>query len=44
MIPMLALYSGILFLLLLISEAGLQVMFENHAFLLPVPSGQFQQN
>ncbi|MEZ6128839.1 MAG: hypothetical protein R3C59_09165 [Planctomycetaceae bacterium] len=43
MIPMLLLYSGILFVLPLISEAGPRAMFENHAFLLPVPSGQFQQ-
>ncbi len=39
MIPMLGLYSGILFVLPLISEAGPRAMMENHAFLLPVPSG-----
>jgi len=43
MIPLLLLYSGILFVLPLISEAGPRAMFENHAFLLPVPSGEFQQ-
>lgn len=42
MIPMLGLYSGILFLLPLTSEAGPRAMLENHAFLLPVPSGQFE--
>ena len=41
MLPLLGLYSLILFLLPLISEAGPQAMLENHAFLLPVPSGQF---
>lgn len=41
MIPVLGLYSGILFLLPLISEAGPRAILENHAFLLPVPSGQF---
>lgn len=44
MIPLLLAYSGILFALPLISEAGPRAMFENHAFLLPVPSGQFEQN
>ena len=39
MIPVLAAYSAILFVLPLISEAGPRAMFENHAFLLPVPSG-----
>ncbi len=42
MIPLLGLYSLILFALPLISEAGPRAMYENHAFLLPVPSGQFQ--
>ena len=41
MVPLLALYSLILFSLPLISEAGPKAMFENHAFLLPVPSGDF---
>lgn len=41
MIPVLGLYSAILFLLPLISEAGPRAILENHAFLLPVPSGQF---
>lgn len=40
MIPALGFYSLILFFLPLISEAGPRAMFENHAFLLPVPSGQ----
>ena len=38
MIPLLGLYSGILFVLPLTSEAGPRAMLENHAFLLPVPS------
>jgi len=42
MIPLLALYSGILFVLPLTSEAGPRAMLENHAFLLPVPSGEFE--
>jgi len=37
MIPLLGLYSLILFAVPLISEAGPRAMFENHAFLLPVP-------
>lgn len=37
MIPMLGLYSLILFVVPLISEAGPRAMFENHAFLLPAP-------
>lgn len=40
MIPLLGLYGLILFVLPLISEAGPRAMFENHAFLLPVPSGE----
>lgn len=44
MIPLLLVYSAILFALPLISEAGPRAMFENHAFLLPVPSGLFGQN
>ena len=42
MVPLLALYSLILFAVPLISEAGPKAMFENHAFLLPVPSGDFE--
>lgn len=42
MIPLLGLYSLILFAVPLISEAGPRAMYENHAFLLPVPSGQFE--
>ncbi len=42
MVPLLGLYSLILFTVPLISEAGPKAMFENHAFLLPVPSGDFQ--
>lgn len=42
MIPLLGLYSGILFVLPLTSEAGPRAMLENHAFLLPVPSGEFE--
>ena len=42
MIPLLGLYGLILFALPFISEAGPRAMYENHAFLLPVPSGQFQ--
>lgn len=41
MIPLLGLYSLILFFLPLVSEVGPRAMFENHAFLLPVPSGEF---
>ena len=44
MAPALGFYSLILFFVPLISEAGPRAMFENHAFLLPVPSGQFGQN
>lgn len=44
MIPLLGLYSAILFLLPLTSEAGPRAMLENHAFLLPVPSGQIQSD
>ncbi|MEQ9411938.1 MAG: hypothetical protein RIK87_29760 [Fuerstiella sp.] len=44
MVPLLGLYSLILFVVPLISEAGPRAMFENHAFLLPVPSGEFEQN
>ncbi len=42
MVPLLGLYSLILFAVPLISEAGPKAMFENHAFLLPVPSGDFE--
>ncbi len=42
MIPLLGLYGLILFAVPLISEAGPRAMYENHAFLLPVPSGQFE--
>ena len=42
MLPLLGLYSLILFAVPLISEAGPKAMFENHAFLLPVPSGDFE--
>lgn len=41
MIPMLGLYSLILFAVPLISESGPRAMFENHAFLLPAP-GQIE--
>lgn len=40
MIPALGFYSLILFVLPLVSPAGPRAMFENHAFLLPVPSSQ----
>lgn len=43
MLPLLAAYAFLIFLLPFISEEGPRVMFENHAFLLPVPSGQFTQ-
>ncbi len=42
MVPLLGLYGLILFAVPLISEAGPKAMFENHAFLLPVPSGDFE--
>lgn len=41
MLPLLAFYAFLIFLLPFISEEGPRVMFENHAILLPVPSGQF---
>ncbi len=41
MIPALAAYAGILFLTPLISEAGRAAIFENHAFLLPIPGRLF---
>lgn len=41
MIPLLGLYSLILFAVPLISEKGPRAMIENHAFLLPAPSGEF---
>ncbi len=37
MVPILAVYAGLLFMTPLISEAGRAAMFENHAFLLPIP-------
>ncbi len=40
MIPLIGIYALTLFLLPTISEAGARAMFENHAFLLPVPSGE----
>ncbi|APZ96191.1 hypothetical protein [Fuerstiella marisgermanici] len=40
MVPLIAIYALTLFLLPTISEAGGRAMFENHAFLLPVPSGE----
>lgn len=43
MLPLLAAYAFLIFLLPFISEEGPRVMFENHAILLPVPSGQFVQ-
>lgn len=43
MIPLLGVYALILFAVPMTSELGRQAMFENHAFLLPVPSGQFGQ-
>ncbi|MCP4786871.1 MAG: hypothetical protein GY903_02630 [Fuerstiella sp.] len=42
MVPLLGLYSLILFAVPLISEAGPRAMFENHAFLLPTPSGDYE--
>lgn len=41
MLPLLAGYVFLIFLLPFISEEGPRVMLENHAILLPVPSGQF---
>jgi len=41
MIPALAAYAGILFVTPLISEAGRAAIFENHAFLLPIPGRLF---
>lgn len=41
MIPVLAAYAGILFVTPLISEAGRAAIFENHAFLLPIPGTLF---
>lgn len=43
MLPLLAAYAFLIFLLPFISEEGPRVMLENHAILLPVPSGQFAQ-
>ena len=43
MLPLLAAYAFLIFLLPFISEEGPRVMLENHAILLPVPSGQFVQ-
>ncbi len=40
MTPVLAAYAGILFVTPMISETGHAAIFENHAFLLPIP-GQF---
>jgi hypothetical protein len=40
MIPVLGFYGLILFVTPFISEAGRAAMFENHAFLLPVPVGR----
>lgn len=42
MVPLLGLYSLILFAVPLISEKGPRAMIENHAFLLPAPSGEFK--
>lgn len=42
MVPLLGLYSLILFAVPLISETGPRAMMENHAFLLPAPSGEFK--
>lgn len=44
MIPVLGFYSLILFVLPLVSPAGPRAMYENHAFLLPVPSEQSGEN
>ena len=44
MIPVIAFYGLILFATPFISEAGRAAMFENHAFLLPVPMQQFFGN
>lgn len=41
MLPLLAGYAFLIFLLPFVSEEGPRVMLENHAILLPVPSGQF---
>ena len=41
MVPVLAAYAGILFFTPLISEAGHAAIFENHAFLLPIPGRLF---
>lgn len=41
MLPLLAAYAFLIFLLPFVSEEGPRVMLENHAILLPVPSGQF---
>jgi hypothetical protein len=41
LIPALAAYAGILFVTPLISEAGRAAIFENHAFLLPIPGRLF---
>ena len=41
MIPVLAIYAGILFVTPMISEAGRAAIFENHAFLLPIPGRLF---
>lgn len=41
MIPVLAAYAVILFVTPLISEAGRAAIFENHAFLLPIPGTLF---
>ena len=40
MVPLIGVYALTLFLLPTISEAGGRAMMENHAFLLPVPSGE----
>ncbi|MEZ6059838.1 MAG: hypothetical protein R3C19_05705 [Planctomycetaceae bacterium] len=40
MIPLLAIYAAMLFATPLISEVGRAAIFENHAFLLPVPVGK----
>ena len=43
MVPMIGFYSLIVFFIPLISEVGTRAMYENHAFLLPIPAGMFGQ-
>ena len=42
-VPIIGFYSLIVFFIPLISEAGTRAMYENHAFLLPIPAGLLGQ-